>query len=745
MAPSSMPFVGRERELAALQAALGMAGQGRGGVALLAGEPGVGKTRLALELTHQARQDGWKVFFGRAYEAEGAPPYLPFSEALREHVRECPLAELEAQLGAGAPEVAVVSREVLGRLPRLADSPTLAPEHERYRLWESFCDFVLNLSKDAQSGALFVLDDLQWADQATLLLLRHLARRAAEGRLLTVGVYRRADATPGHPLTDLLADLSREPIHARFVLDALTLEESAELVQRLAGSAPGPGVAEALHRETEGNPYFLTELVRHLQSEGHDVVDERMDPARWGFPDGIRQVIGKRLSRLSPPAGQLLQVAAVAGDGFSCDLLQAATGLQPDDLLDALDEALQSDLIREEGDRFQFGHTLIRQTLYRELNAARRTRLHRQVAEAMERLYILYPEPHLAELAHHLFQSGGREQTQKGIEYAQRAARRAVQLLAYEDAMELLELALAAAGDASLSLDERCDLLLELADARRRAGQYQGAMDAFREAAGVARSTVDSDRFARAALGFEDALLGAGTPRLGANDPSIALQREALKYLGEQPSALRARVLAALGRAQLFADVRDEAVRATDEAVDLARAVGDNGALAASLSVKSIVMWGPDDPEGRLAVATDLMLSAEAAGDEELVLEGQLWRLRSLVELGDIATARAESEPYLRRAEALREPRYRALALAWNASLEHERGAVQESDRYFQQALTLSRAVQSPDLNNLFTAWQLDAARDRGDLELLIRLREEADPARSSDAHLAHLHSPGGL
>ncbi|HEX3246727.1 MAG TPA: AAA family ATPase [Chloroflexota bacterium] len=724
---SPTPLVGRERELSALQAALRLAGQGQGGVVLLTGEPGIGKTRLALEIMQRARQNGWQVLFGSAYEAEGAPPYLPFSEAIREYVRGCPLSELESQLGAGAAEVAVVSREILGRFPRLADSPSLAPEHERFRLWESVCDFLLKIAEQARGGVLLVLDDLQWADQASLLLLRHLARRAAEGRLLTVGVYRRADAVPGHPLSDVLADLSREPIHGRLVLDPLALQDCVEIVQQFGGSTPGMAVAAALHRETEGNPYFLTELVRHLQAEGHDLSDKQAEPQRWGIPDGIRQVIGKRLARLSAPGSQILQMAAVTGDGFTYDLLEAATGLESDTLLDALDELLQADLIREHGERFQFGHTLVRQTLYRELNAARRARLHRQVAEAMERLYILYPEPHLAELAHHLFQSGGHEQQQKGIGYARRAAQRAVQLLAYEDAVSLLELALGVGNTPATSPPDRCELLLDLGDARRRAGRLPGAMDAFQDAAAAARDAASTEHLARASLGFEDALLAAGTPRQGADDPSIVLQREALARLGSQPSALRARVLAALGRASHFAGIGDEAARATDEAVELARALNDGEALASALRVKSIVMWGPDQPQQRLAVATELMRTADASGNDELAIEGLMWRLRTLLELGEVTAVDAESDGFYQRAEALRDPQYRALALSWKAWLAHQRGDTDASEGLFQQALTLSRTVQSPNLSYLLTAAEIDAARDLGKVELLRQLRAEAE------------------
>jgi DNA-binding CsgD family transcriptional regulator len=733
------PFVGRERELAVLKGRLEGVGRAEGGVVLIAGEPGIGKTRLMLELAERARPRGCLVLFGRAYESEGMPPYLPFAEALREQVRASSSAELRAQLGEGARDVALILPEVRGRVPDLAASSPAGPEQERYRLFESVSDFLLNVARaSTRRGLLLALDDLQWADKPTLLLLLHLARKLATAPLLLVGTYRTVDLSRTHPLSDVMAELNRERLAERLLLQSFSVRETAALIEGLSSRPAGPALVEAIYHETEGNPFFMEEVVRHLRAEGHDLGDRQTVAAAWGVPEGVRQVIGKRLSRLSPEANRLLQAGAILGDGFTFDVLGAASGIESDPLMDALDEGLGAGVLREEGDRYHFTHALIRQTLYAELTTPRRVRLHRQAGEALEQVYAANLEPHLADLAHHFSQAAQGDDVEKAIVYARRAGDRALGLLAYEEGARFYQLALEALDlEAPPDELERCELLLALGDARRKAGELHQAMETFRQAAEVARGLAGrgavpeaavraATLLGRAALGFEDALLLTGLPRRGADDPSVRLQEEALCALPAQDSALRARLLAGLARALRFAGVRERAASLSDDAVRMARRVADPTAVVYTLNAQRIAGWRVEKVDERLAVATELQRQAEEVGDSELALEGRLWRFRTLLEMGDVEAARQEIDAYSRVADELGQPQYRSLAATWTAVLALLEGRFADADRVSQQALALGHREQNRDAAMFFMALLLTVRRERGQLRELADLEPAA-------------------
>ena len=294
---------------------------------------------------------------------------------------------------------------------------------------------LLNIARSsAPPGLLVTLDDLHWADGPTLQLLVHLIRRIALAPLLVVGTYRTVDVDRDHPLTDVLAELSREQMYQRVTLPPLTRDDMAALVTSLGGIAPAPAVVDAIYHQTSGNPFFAGEVVRHLQEQRRDLSDPSAVAEKWDVPEGVHRVIGKRLARLTIDANLLLQASAVVGEPFTFDLLEAMLDSETARLLDALEEALRSGLVREDGPRYHFSHALVRQTLYDGLTLPRRQRLHHRAAAAIERLYARNLGPHLGELAVHYRLAGSATDIARAIHYSEQAGESAIAFLAYEEA-----------------------------------------------------------------------------------------------------------------------------------------------------------------------------------------------------------------------------------------------------------------------------------------------------------------------
>src|SRR5918996_636090 len=399
---ASSSFVGRHREIDELKSALEDVQSGQGRVVMLVGEPGIGKTRTAQELAAYAETRGARVLWGWCYEEDGAPPFWPWVQPIRAYLQQRDAEQLRSEMGLGAADIAEVVSEVRGKLPGLEPPPALPPAQARFRLFDSIATFW---KKAAQNQPLqLVLDDLHWADKPSLLLLQFLARQLTESHLLVVGCYRDLELSRQHPLSEALAQLSHLPVFQRELLLGMSQEDSCQFIELTARMRPSPQLVETIYARTEGNPFFLKEMTRLLSERGELGATGIGGPEGIRIPQGVREVIGQRLNRLSESCHQVLTIASVIGREFEFRLLSmGSSGVSEEQLLAVMDEALAAHLIEElpgRAEGYQFCHALIQETLASELSAARRVRLHARIAQALEELYGLEAEAHAAELAY---------------------------------------------------------------------------------------------------------------------------------------------------------------------------------------------------------------------------------------------------------------------------------------------------------------------------------------------------------
>src|SRR5438876_221263 len=571
---SAMPagFVGRHHELVELRAGLEDAATRRGRFFLVVGEAGIGKTRLVEELAREAAERGHLVLWGRCWEGEGAPPYWPWIQVIRTYLRIARSDGLPRVAGgAGAPYLAQLVPE-LGGLQSPAPSVPRQSEHARFYLFDAVVTFLQ--SRPDHTPLVLVFDDLQWADAPSLLLLQFLVHELRDTAMLVVATYREIEARQNPHVADILGALARDGRH--LPLRGFGEEEVALFIEGKTGRSASAALVRAVHRETEGNPFFVDEIVHLLAAE--EALERQDATVARGLPvpQGVREAIRRRLAPLPAPCRDALTLASVVGREFGLGAVQHACGLGADALLDVLGPALGREILvrdpRRAG-RYRFAHALIRETIYEELGAAERARLHGRIGEVLETLHQRDPTPHLATLAHHFLEAVPAGGAEKAITYSTRAARYAEASLAYEDAAVLFERALEVLAEGRpADARERCELLLARGGAQWKAGDGHGARETFRQAAEIARRVGDPALLARSALGFA----GEGSRllwvRSGVVDqPRIELLQEALDGLGERDPGLRARLLARLAVNLYWAPERERGLARRGEAVARAR------------------------------------------------------------------------------------------------------------------------------------------------------------------------------
>jgi DNA-binding SARP family transcriptional activator len=723
-------FVNRQAELDSLLSAWRAAARGRRRAVLLAGEPGIGKTRLATELGVRLHAEGALVLHGRCDE-EVATPYQPFVEAVRPYVAACPSRLLQTLTGRGAPELARVMPELAEKLPGLPVPVRADPESERYLLFAAMSAFLGQIS--SRTPTVLILDDLHWAARPTLLMLRHVLRAETPMSMLVVGTYRDTEVDRSNALPEVLADLRRDNAVNRVMVEGLSRAAVGDYVDEAADHRVDERAAElvaALHEGTRGNPFFIREVIAHLAESGQ--VYQRED-GTWtsdvssvdemSIPEGVRDVVGQRLGHLSEAAQQALVVGAVIGPSFELAVIEAVPEAsdRPDTLLDVLEETMEAGiLVEESAGVFAFSHALVRHTLLRTLSSARRMRLHRRIGEAIERLPPMVSR--LPALAHHFAEAALDGQAEKAGDYSLQAARNAIARTAFEEAVRL--------ADRGIEVLELSEVEADVVGAELRLIRAE----ALNFAADGEATTIKE-----AALAAADAARAAGRPHLlaaaaalygywvtiGAVDPRARpLYEDALERVGSDPR-LRSQVLTALAN-YILGGERDPlaAEPLAAEAFALGKKCGDPRATAQAGAILGLCLLGTERSEECIALGDELAAIADATGDDRALHEGLVIRAPAHLEQGDLEGFDADVAGFEGLADRLHwwAPKFFATMLRGTEAVMS--GRFGEARARAEQIL--QTGAQDTNSFNAYAAQLTVLARDEGTLEEFIPLVEAA-------------------
>ncbi|MGY1679224.1 ATP-binding protein [Geodermatophilus sp. SYSU D01176] len=659
-------LVGRRHELAVLVDCLDLAVAGRGRLVLCRGEPGIGKTRLAEELSALAAARDVAVAWGPAAEATGAPPYWPWRQVLRAlgepvDLRAVAAAHgLEEDLGSLAPDV----------FPHPRDRTEVPPSDvARFRSFDAVTRLLREVTR--ARPVLVVLDDLHRADPASLLLLQHVARTMAGSRLLVLVTHRDTE-----PVAPLVGELHREPVTEVLELRGLAVPDVGAQLTALLGERPGDGEVRRVHARTGGNPFFVREVARVLG-------DPRIRSADEPVPEGVRAAIAARLGRLSADAARALRAASVVGREFAVPAVARVLDVPVLTCLAGLDEAAAAGLVEGAAvpGRYRFAHDLVRDAVEADLGTADRVRLHRRAAEAIETAGDGTADGRLADLARHWAVAAVAGERARAAGWIRRAAEEAGHRLAYEEAARLFRLAVTVgAGDLDDAL--RCRLLIDAGTALRLAGDLADRLTVTRRAAALARRLGRADLLAQAAV-----VLEGGLPDVASE---VTLRRwceEALATMDPRPSALRARVLATLSDACMYLGDVDAARAAGGQALDVAEASDDPSARAAALRARQLAATGPDGLDERADLAERMAALGRETRDPRTSMWAHLWRIDVAFQRGDLVAVQGELGPLARCAQEERSPVARWHVLQCRAVLAQAQARFADARRLADEAL----------------------------------------------------------
>lgn len=687
------PFFGRGEQREEFLRRLDAQQQGHGAAVFFAGEAGIGKTRLMLECARLAEQRGALVLEGRCYHGDGALPFWPWVELVRGYAQQQDSATLEAVMGPGAADLTHLVPSLRERLSAEPPPLVIDSDQARLRLFESLGSFWLRAAR--HQPLVLRLDDLQWADRSSIVLLRYVARDIARAPLLLLGAYRDDEVDDTDGVARACDEVVRAASGKVFRLPSLEPAEARDLLTTAAGRQDlSPSFVAAVAARSDGNPFFVEELARNVvaqfaRAESNPELAAQASLDR--IPSGIRNLVAERIVRLSEPARRLLAIASVVGRQVPLVLLeQVASDFDRGSLPDTLDECVRGHVLVENdaARAYSFVHALIHETLYHQLSTPRRSHLHRRVAACLE---ALGPDSHAAEIARHSLLAIGEAADLAVVPLLVRAARQATLQFAHDDAARWLERAVAiTAHDAGAAPTLRCDLLLDLGSAVYRAGDIARSRRVFEQAAAAAREFGDVERFTRAAL-------GAVSQRPTVDPVAVDLLAEALGQLDASRSTWRARVLARIAGRSGHTPGSWEIRRAyCTEAVDLARASGDREVLGSVLQDVLPGMLHLDSGPQVDLYADELLALGDSSRAPQPEMTARVWRVMRAMESGEVPRMDAEISTYRARATELREPIYLANAAIYEAARALVAGDLEHAEMRIEQAHELGRRLGEP-------------------------------------------------
>jgi hypothetical protein len=683
-------LVGRARELAEFERAIADVKAGRGRCLLLAGEPGIGKTRVADAAAALAEAAGLAAYWGRCWESGGAPAYFPWLGILAALGASLDDATLARALGDATPVVAGLVPELAERLPPVSAHAQPPGDEASFRVWRGIAALAREAAGRHPSGIVLVLDDLHAADRSSLSLLLFIARELRSLRLLVIGTYRDVEARMDTLSSELIARIGREG--TRLVLARLGQSDAAELVRSHAGAS---GAAEArILAAAQGNPLFLSEMTRLFSERGEQSV------VAGTLPEGVRDVIGQRLTRVSSETRSLLELAAVAGDEIDPALLAKASGNDEAAVARCLSEAEQAGVLgeRESGGKRRFAHAMFREVLYRSMRDDERAAWHARVTDALESGLVAGGFTPYAELAHHALCATA-AYTKRGAEYAIEASARAAELLAYDDAVHTLERALESLERRGAEPALRARVLVALGAARIRRGDGTGGKRDCREAASIARELGDADLRAQAALVYGRVFT------FGSVDPVlVGMLEESLEALPPGDSPLRARVLGRLAGALQPSSKMDEPIAVAREAIATARRLGDPRTLLEVLHDAISALMDMVDPVEQRAVNLEAERLALDLGDRERLLRTHGRLAFAHLALGELALADARIDAFEALAEELAAPWLGFRAPLLRAVRAQMHGRFAEAEQHAETALAMGTANHEPLVRALYAS-----------------------------------------